>query len=189
LNKFWVAEIALIASLVVVTGCAPSARTNDDSKRDTGRPNVEGDRKMKALGGHVAITNLPPHRGMIVYLAFFKVDGPQSVAPYNGDPPTDVVTDCPELYNKVDLEVESRNTSCEIPFSIKHAAGHYYIQVRALLFRKHDGKVLAQSEQFFFGRRPLSLLEDLPSVTLPVEWPSIPVEDLNHYGEINPRKP
>jgi hypothetical protein len=150
---------------------------------------VEGDRKMNAFGGHVVMTNLPPHRGIIVSLAFFKVDGPDSVAPYNSDPPTDVVTDCPELYNKVDLNAENTNTSCEIPFSIKHAAGHYYLQVRAILFRKQNGKVLAQSEQFFFGRRPLSLLNDLTSVTLPVEWPSIPVEDLHNYGKISPRKP
>lgn len=37
--------------------------------------------------------------------------------------------------------------------------------------------------------RPLVLLQDLPSVTLPVEWPSTPIEELEDYGTFRPNGP
>ena len=121
-------------------------------------------------------------------LAFFPVDAPDSVAPYDGDPPADAVTDCPELYSNVDLDTERVESTRRIPFSIEHSAGYYYIQLHALLYRKQDGKVFAQAEQFFFGRRPLELLADIPAVTFPAEWPSIPLDELGHYGTVKPQK-
>ena len=39
---------------------------------------------MKTLGGQLSMTNLPTHQGLIVSLAFYKVDGPDSAIP-NGD--------------------------------------------------------------------------------------------------------
>ncbi len=95
---------------------------------------------------------------------------------------------CPWGWNHVDLDNECVETTRNIPFAIKHEAGHYYLQLRTILYRKHDGEVFAQAEQFFFGRRPLDLATDLPSVTLPVEWPSIPLEELGRYGTIKPQK-
>ena len=143
--------------------------------------------EVTKLAGEVAISNLPPHRGLIVSLAFFEVGSSNSQPPYNGDPPAEVVIDCSELYHSVDLNSERVDTSLNIPFSVEHASGHYYLQLRTILYRKHNDRMLAQSEQFFFGRRPLSLLADVTSLTLPIEWPSIRVEELHHYGSIRPR--
>ena len=143
------------------------------------------------LRGHVTISNLPPHFGLLVGLAFFKVDGPESVPPYNGDPPGDAVTDCLELYRNValDSESESAESTRTIPFSVEHSPGWFYIQLRTTLLRKHGGKLWAQVEPFFFGRRPVMLLQDLPSVTLPVEWPSTPIEELEDCGTVHPNAP
>lgn len=141
----------------------------------------------KTFAGQVTIDRLPPHYGLSLRLAFFPVEGPDSPKPYDGDPPVESVTDDPKLYEKVDLDAELVETKRTIPFSIQHAAGHYYIQLRTILYRKQEGKVFAQAEQFFFGRRPLALLDDLPSVTLPVEWPQIPLDELSHYGTIEPK--
>jgi hypothetical protein len=59
--------------------------------------------------------------------------------------------------------------------------------VRAILFRIRAGKVFAQVEPFFFARRPLPLTEELIGhVTLPVQWPQIPVEELGTYGVFEP---
>ena len=144
---------------------------------------------MITLGGQVIISNLPPHFGLIISLAFFGVAEPESDPPFDGDPPGEAATDCPQLYHSVDLKkTESQETSRVVPFTIEHEPGHFYLQLRTILFRKHKGKLYAQAEQFFFGRRPLTLQEDLLSITLPVEWPSIPVEDLGIYGKMEPRK-
>ena len=72
----------------------------------------------------------------------------------------------------------------EMPVRIP--AGHYYIQLRFILYRYKDGKAYAQAEQFFFGRRALPLLDDISGLTLPVEWPSIPLEELGSYGTVKP---
>ena len=141
----------------------------------------------RTLSGKISFSNLPPHRGLSVSLAFFEVDDMDSDPPYNGDPPADAVTDSQDLYNKVDLETESAITALDIPFSIEHAPGHFYIQIRTILYRKEQGKFFAQAEQFFYGGRPLPLLEDIPSITFPVEWPSIPLDELGIYGKIEPK--
>lgn len=139
------------------------------------------------FAGVVEIDKLPSHFGLTVRLAFFPVSRADSPPPYDGDPPTDAVTDCVELYNEFDLETAIHESTRTIPFSLEHPAGHYYLQLRTLLYRKQNGKVFAQAEQFFFGHRPLALLDDLPSVKLPVEWPSIPLDGLGHYGTVEPQ--
>ena len=45
---------------------------------------------------------------------------------------------------------------------------------------------LAQAEQFFFARRPLPV--PCEGVTLPVVWPDIPLNDLQHHGTVLPAK-
>ena len=142
---------------------------------------------MITINGHIAISNLPPHRGLIVSLAFYEVEGMDSNPPYDGDPPVEAVSDCPELYSRVDLESETTEKLRTIPFTIEHAKGYFYLQVRAILFRKKDEKVYAQTEQFFFVRRPLELIDGIVSVTLPIEWPAISLEELQKYGTIEPR--
>ena len=183
----------IVASCVVLTamGCSSRTSTPEVHSGSTGTDAHSQDETVvnqKKLAGEIEIANLPSHFGLTVSLAFFPVSAPDAPAPYDGDPPGDVVIDCEELYNEVDLDTEVEQPVRTIPFSVKRPAGSYYLQLRTLLYRKQDEKVFAQAEQFFFGRRPLTLLDDLTSVTLPVEWPSIPLDELGHYGTIEPRK-
>jgi hypothetical protein len=62
------------------------------------------------------------------------------------------------------------------------------VQVRAILFRTQAGKVFAQAEQFFFGRRPVQVGSQ-PEGTrmLPVSWPTQALEDLEHHGTVSPQ--
>ena len=144
---------------------------------------------MPELQGRIAITGLPPHRGLIVTLCFFRVVAADAPAPYGGDPPADAVTDSHEVFEQVDLNTESSQSSYDLPFVVSRQSGFYYLQVRAILFRFKSGKGFAQAEQFFFTRRPLQLTEaPLGEVALPVRWPSIPLEDLETYGVIKPQK-
>lgn len=144
---------------------------------------------MAKLEGTIAVAGLPPHRGLIVSLCFFHVRAATEPAPYGGDPPADAVTDCHEVAKQVDLDSESSQSAYDLPFVVERPAGFYYLQVRAILFRLNAGKVFAQAEQFFFARRPLQLTEEpLGNVTLPVQWPQIPLEDLGTYGVVNPQK-
>src|SRR5262249_53282714 len=138
---------------------------------------------MAKLEGAIAVTGLPPHRGLIVNLCFFPVEAADAPAPYGGDPPGEAVTDSHEGAKQVDLNPESSQSAYDLPFAVERPAGFYYLQVRAILFRTQAGKVFAQAEQFFFARRPLPLTEEpLGLVTLPVQWPSIPLEELGAYG-------
>jgi hypothetical protein len=143
-----------------------------------------------AFSGQVEITGLPPNRGMIVSLALFPVAGADAPAPYDGDPPTDEVEkDCIELLVDVDLDIEVHQSTRIIPFAVEHPAGHYYLQLRTVLFRKQGERFVGQAEQFFFGRRPLPLFENLSSVALPIEWPATEIEDMEHYGTFRPGRP
>ena len=144
---------------------------------------------MAKLEGTLAVSGLPPHRGLIVSLCFFRVRAATDPAPYGGDPPAEAVTDCHEVFKQVDLHTESSQACYDLSFVVERPAGFYYLQVRAILFRTQAGKVFAQAEQFFFARRPLPLTDEpLGSVTLPVQWPQISLEELGSYGVGEPRK-
>src|SRR3954467_814124 len=101
---------------------------------------------MAKLDGTIAVSGLPPHRGMIVSLCFYRVDVADAPAPYGGDPPAEAATDCHEVVNHVDLNTESSQGDYELPFRIPRPAGFYYLQVRSILFRANAGKVVAQAE-------------------------------------------
>lgn len=144
------------------------------------------------LEGMIAITGLPPHRGMIVRLCFYRVDLADAPAPYGGDPPVGAATDCHEVVKHVDLNAESSQGACELPFRVARPAGFYYLQVRAILFRAPAGEVFAQAEQFFFGRRPVHVAPEVAPeeegvLTLPVSWPTQSLEELHTYGTMSPR--
>lgn len=140
---------------------------------------------MAQLEGNVLLSGLPPHRGLIVSLAFFRVAAADDPRPFGGDPPPEAVTDCSSVYDRVDLDSESRQSEYSLPFVAERPAGNYYLQLRATLFRMQDGKVFAQVEQFFFRRRPLPIPSPgMP--TLPIQWPSESIADLHHYGTIHP---
>jgi len=143
---------------------------------------------MVKVEGTLELTNLPPHRGLIVSLCFYRVRGPEAPPPHKGDPPAEAATDVQKLIADVHLEQESRDSSLEQTFSIKHAPGFYYVQVRAILFRVEGGKTFAQAEQFFFARRPLHLTAEMEGrVVFPVAWPAKPLQDLQSYGTISPK--
>ena len=154
------------------------------------REAVDRMERMVTLEGTIAITGLPPHRGLIVTLCFFPVRAADARDPFDGDPPVEAVTDTQEVANQVDLDAESSQSDYDLPFVLERPAGFYYLQVRCILFRSQAGKVFAQAEQFYFARRPLSLSEEPPlgHVTLPVQWPQIPLEELGTYGNVEPQK-
>lgn len=143
---------------------------------------------MPTLEGTVALAGLPPHRGLIVNLCFFPVPSADTPAPFGGDPPTDAVTDCHQVIKQADLNTEVDQLAYDLPFTIQRPAGFYYLQVRVILFRAQAGKMFAQAEQFFFARRPLPLIDQPPGrVTLPVQWPQIPLDELGTDGVIESR--
>jgi hypothetical protein len=142
---------------------------------------------MGKLEGAVSITDLPPHRGLIINLCFYEVSGPDAPAPYGGDPPAEAATDSQKIVEHVHLEEESRQPAFEQRFSVEHRTGYYYVQVRVILFRKRGESVFAQVEPFFFGCRPLAIAdESLGHVTLPLSWPATPLEELHHYRTFKP---
>jgi hypothetical protein len=142
---------------------------------------------MAKLQGTVALTGLPPHRGLIVNLCFYRVDSADAAAPYDGDPPAEAATDCNEVVKQVDLNSESDQAGYDLPFRVERPTGFYFVQVRAILFRAPAGKVFAQAEQFFFGRRPVEFASAPEGdVTLPVSWPTQSLEALHHYGTVSP---
>jgi len=144
--------------------------------------------QMGTLEGTIAITGLPPHRGLIVNLCFFRVAATDAPGPHGGDPPAEAATDCHEVVKQVDLNTETEKANYELPFAIERPAGFFYLQVRAILFRVQAGKVVAQVEPFFFRRRPLQVVEGPQDrITLPVAWPGVPLYELHHDGTVHPR--
>ena len=144
---------------------------------------------MARLQGSILLTGLPPRRGLIVTLCFFPVSSPTAAVPYNGDPPAEACDDCDNVFDQVDLHEETIATTFEHKFRAERAPGYYYVQLSAILFRTHGGKVLAQTERFFFGRRPVHVSsEPEGDVTLPVNWPTQPVEALHTYATVTPRQ-
>lgn len=144
---------------------------------------------MAKVEGTIAVTGLPPHRGLIFSLCFYPVESADAPAPYGGDPPAEAATDCHEVVNQVDLKTESSQTAKDFPFSIERTGGFYYVAVRALLFRNQAGKFFAQAEQFFFGRRPVHIdSQHEGKLTLPVSWPTQALEELHYYGTVKPQR-
>lgn len=143
---------------------------------------------MNGLESTIVINGLPPHRGLIINLCFFAVGGLDVPAPYDGDPPADAAIDCIKIFEQVDLDKESQETTFEHHFDIERPPGYYYVQLRAILFRARDGKFFAQAEQFFFARRPVHITAE-PGVKLilPVSWPTEALEALHDYGTMSPK--
>lgn len=142
---------------------------------------------MAKIEGRISITGLPPHRGLLVNLCFFPVAGPDAPVPYDGEPPSEAVTESHKVYEDVDLDHEATVSSVEISFATERPLGYSYIQIRTVLFGAENGKVFAQAEQFFFWRRALHIDSDhVGNIVFPVTWPSMRIEDLEHYGTVYP---
>jgi hypothetical protein len=143
---------------------------------------------MGRLDGTISLSGLPSHRGLILDLCLFHVSGPDAPAPHGGDPPAEAATDCHKVVEQVDLNAESQRVDFDQPFSLERQPGFYYVQVRAVLFRSRDGSLFAQAEQFFFGHRPVRIGPVSEGrITLPVSWPTEPLEDLHRYGTVGPQ--
>jgi len=141
------------------------------------------------IEGVVSLSGLPPHRGLILYLSFYKVSGCETPPPYNGDPPASAAVDVLEVAKDIHMDVESTLERVEHPFAVKHARGYFYVAVRVILFRRREEQTPGQVEQFFFGRRPLRITELAESpVTFPVVWPPEDLEKLHFYGTVQPER-
>jgi hypothetical protein len=144
---------------------------------------------MGNLEGKISIAGLPPNFGYILSLALFRVTTPEDPPPYGGDPAPDIEGETHPVAKTVDLNREIQESKLEESFSLQQEPGFYYAQVRVVLFRRKEGRVLAQSEQFFFKKRPLPVaVESVGRMTFPVEWPAVPLEDLHHYSTLHPAK-
>lgn len=179
--RFIITGFAIITTMFL-SGCDSEEQSTLPTKPSTETPATE----MRTLSGQIAIENLPPNRGISATIAFFPVADEIAAKPYDGDPPGEAIKDSEHLLEEVDLDTETTVATRTIPFSVRRPAGHYYIQLRFILYRFKDGKAFAQAEQFFFGKRTLPLLDDIDGLTLPIEWPSIPIEELGSYGTVEP---
>ena len=142
---------------------------------------------MAKIEGKISITGLPPHRGLIVNLCFFPVARPDAPVPYDGNPPSQAVTESHKVYENVNLDHETTASSVEISFATEGQLGYCYIQLRAVLFRKENEKVFAQAEQFFFKQQPLHIDSGyVAGVVFRVTWPTTRVEEMEHYGTVKP---
>ena len=143
---------------------------------------------MGRIRGTISLTGLPPHRGLILNVCFYKVSGFEAPAPHDGDPPASAAVDIHKISEDVHLERESRETAVEKPFELEHEPGYFYVEVRPILFRDGNGSMLAQAEQFFFGRRPVRILDASENpVTFPITWPQTSIDELHRYGTLRPR--
>jgi len=138
--------------------------------------------------GVIQIADVPANLGATVSLCFLAVDSADEPPPYDGNPPVDAVADGAKVFDQVNLASEiPPNALMEIPFSVVQEPGVYYLQIRVIMYRRADDRTLAQAEQFFFARRPLEVPESgVHGVELPVSWPSLPIDELHHYGTIKP---
>ncbi|MBK1884731.1 hypothetical protein JIN85_20130 [Luteolibacter pohnpeiensis] len=176
----------MITGFAVITTMFLSGCDSEEQSPPTKPSPEKAETKMRTLSGQIAIENLPPNRGISATIAFFPVDEESAAKPYHGEPTGDAIKDSEHLLEEVDFDTETTVATRAIPFSVSRPAGLYYIQLRFILYRFKDGKAFAQAEQFFFGKRTLPLLDDIHGLTLPVEWPSIPIEELGSYGTVQP---
>ncbi|VTS07346.1 hypothetical protein [Tuwongella immobilis] len=143
---------------------------------------------MGKLEGTIALTGVPPHRGLMVSLSFFPVNSPDDPVPYDGDPPPEIARDSHSVHHQVDLSRESSQSEYEFPIEVERPDGFYYLELRAVLLRTHDGQLVAQAEPFFFARRPMLFCDPpLGKITLPIPWPAVAVDELPIDGVIEPQ--
>jgi hypothetical protein len=79
------------------------------------------------LDGMVLLTGLPPHRGLMMHLHFYRVESVATPPPYNGEPPAEAAVDGHEIVTRIHLDTELQETSDEVSFSVERPAGFYYL--------------------------------------------------------------
>jgi hypothetical protein len=137
------------------------------------------------VDGVVLLTGLPPHRGLMMHLHFYRVESAVTPPPYNGEPPEEAAVDVHEIVTRIHLDTEVHKTSDEVSFSVEYPAGFYYPEVRAILLRSGIPSVFAQAEGVFYRRRPIEVPEQgVVQIRLPVAWPQVPMDELHYFGTI-----
>jgi hypothetical protein len=118
-------------------------------------------------------------------VCLYRVADENSPAPFDGDPPAEAAVDCEEVHHEVDLDRETLDSDRTLQFGFVRERGHYYVQTRVILFRGQGAKMFAQTEQFFYSRRPIQV-PLAGTITLPATWPAVELDDLHHYGTVRP---
>ena len=140
---------------------------------------------MGRVDGMVLLTGLPPHRGLMMHLHFYRVESAVTPPPYNGEPPAEAAIDGHEIVTRIHLDTEVQTTSDEVSFCVELPAGFYYPEVRAILLRSGIPSVFAQSEGFFYSRRSIEVPEHgVVQIRLPAAWPQVPMDELHYFGTI-----
>lgn len=143
---------------------------------------------MSRLAGAVLLSRLPEHCGLMVNLTLYPVASADALPPYDGDPPANAPAVRFEICKDMDLDKVSNEAAREIPFEVDAPNGFHYLEVRTILMRPMKKEFFAQVEPFFFKKRPLHIREPMQgSLTLPLVWPDIPLEDLHRYAEVKPK--
>jgi hypothetical protein len=177
-----IGALVLLGGMLVLGGLMAGGRRMESLEQDLLRPGK--------IDGVIALSGLPPHRGLILTVCFYEVGSLDAPVPFDGRPPADAVRDAVKVLDDVDLEKESTATSRDHPFSLEHPVGYFYVEVRAILFRKRDENLVAQAEQFFYSKRPLRIREaNNMSMTYPVVWPADSAERLKAFGVVKPQTP
>ena len=146
-------------------------------------------KKQGELNGTIEISDLPPFKGYSISISLFPVKKAESPPPYEGDPPLTAIKDEETIAKKVHFEREDKTGSIQAEFCLHRPVGWYYVQINTILYREHATKMFAQVDRFFFRKRPLEItLGEEQHLTLPVSWPPIRIEELEHYGTIKPQQ-
>ncbi len=176
------AFVVLGGLLVLAMGLMAGGRRREALEQDLLPPGK--------IEGVISLTGLPPHRGLILNLVLYEVGGPDAPPPYDGRPPAEAAKDLVNVLDDVNVDVESTVAVREQKFTLEHPTGWFYVEVRAVLFRKRGENLIAQVEQFFYSKRPLRIREtgNTP-MTYPVAWPADSESRTKKFGVARPDMP
>lgn len=138
------------------------------------------------MTGTVTITDVPPFLGHSMSLSLFGVSGPNTPPPFADVAPPEARLDEENLGEETHFGREDTTGSVESSFRLRRPAGWYYLQLNVILYRKEGERMYAHVERFPFVKRPVEFSPDGQRIVLPVSWPAIPVEELEHYGTMTP---
>ena len=140
-------------------------------------------KKKGPLTGNITVRGLPSHKMYSASVTLFPVDSASSPPPFDGDPPVDKWTDT-ESVKEAD-EPDDK----PLRFQLQRVSGSYYLGVGVTVYLERKGRMLAQVERFFPMSRPCQIQPGVEQdVELIVVWPDIPLDELQSYGTIQPRK-
>lgn len=133
------------------------------------------------LSGTIHLHDMPEVIDVAVNLNLFRTPSPQAPPPFEGQPP-------PEYYLD-SLEVKGFDQQCPLEFRLQRPEGYYHLDVGVMALRRAgNGSLFCQIEHRFPLPRPVQIAENQPQqeVTLDLFWPDMPLEELGHYGTVDP---